>query len=333
MTLRFATFNLFQFAAYPYSYYTKKGRFSQVKWKTKILWVGEQIIKLNCDVIAFQEVFSTYELEELVKSLGFKYFATVQVPKKSLTNDKVFISTTVALASKYEITDISTVKAHGKSLKDLNFKTHFTFARLPIKAKIKINDKTSIFVYVAHFKSNRENEFEYIFCKNDSLEYKKEQSKKALDFGKALSLEQRLAEASSLFFDMKKIKGTPIVFMCDLNDKEFSLVHEALRNKSYYTNKNTNDYLLYDTYDLYKKKVYNPHPEAKEIKRAATSYYQGNGNVLDYIFVSKHFKNDSANNIFKISSYEVFDSHIKESIKSNLLKSDHAQVVIECELL
>lgn len=333
MILRFATFNLFQFAAYPYSFYTKKGRFSYDNWQKKTLWIKEQITNLNCDVIAFQEVFSQKELEEILKDLGFNYFVCVEVPKKSTTNEKVFKSTSVALASKYEILEVSKIKVHGKSIKDLNFKTHFSFSRVPIKAKIKINEKQSIFVYASHFKSNRDNEFEYTFTKSDSLEHKKEQTKKALDFGKALSLQQRLAEASSLFFDMKKIKDEPIIFMCDLNDKEFALVHDALRNNSYYTNKNKDDYLLHDAYNLFNKKEKNPHPEAKEIKRLATSYYQGKGNVLDYIFVSRHFKKDSKNQVFKISSYEVLDEHLKESLKSNLLKSDHAQVVLECELL
>lgn len=333
MTLRFATFNLFQFAAYPNSFYTKKGRFSQEKWNKKISWISKQILDLNCDIIAFQEVFSQKDLEDLVKELGFKYFACVQVPKKSPTNDKVFISTTVALASKYEISEVFKVKVHGKSLQEMNFKTHFSFSRLPIKAKIKINDKQSIIVYVAHFKSNRDNEFEYVFTKNDSLEYKKEKTKEALQFSKALSLQQRLAEASSLFFDIKKVKDTPIVFMCDLNDKEFSLVHEALRNKSYYNNKDSDDYLLHDAYELFEKKSYNPHPEQKKALRVPTSYYQGKGNVLDYIFISKHFKKDNESTLFKITSFEVFDKHLEDNVNGDILKSDHAQVLVECELL
>ena len=116
--------------------------------------------------------------------------------------------------------------------------------------------------------------------------------------------------------------------MCDLNDKEYSLAIEALTNKEYHEkvreNRKNKSYLLYDAYYLYDKKIYNPHPLQKEIKRTPTSYYQGYGNVLDYIFVSKELK--------KISSYEIFDKHLQENPHGSLLKSDHAIVVCEVNL-
>lgn len=56
-----------------------------------------------------------------------------------------------------------------------------------------------------------------------------------------------------------------------------------------------------------------------------TSYYQGYGNVIDYIFVSKELKD-------KIISYKVFDEHLKRNPNGSLLESDHAQVVCELNL-
>ena len=91
------------------------------------------------------------------------------------------------------------------------------------------------------------------------------------------------------------------------------------------------DYLLLDAYYYCKTKVYNPHPEQKEIKRTPTSYFAGKGNVLDYVFVSNTFDKNRKNSIGKITSYEVLDKHLQKNHNGSLLTSDHAQVVCELE--
>jgi len=329
MKLRIGTFNLFQFVEPPFSWYIKKDTFSLKQWQEKTTWIKKQIEDMNCDIIGFQEVFSKDSLEKLTKELGFNYFVTVDNAKLDKQNPNVFKSTILALASKYPILEVLKVQVNGKSILKHTFKGHFKFSRIPIKALIELPNNKKITVYVNHFKSNRLNEFEYIFDKSHTLKEKKEQSKEALDKNYSKALKQRLCETSSLFYDFKKT-STPIICMGDLNDKEFSLSIEALTNRAYHENKNKNSYLLYDAYYLYDKKIYNPHPEQKEIKRTATSYYQGYGNVIDYIFVSKEFNKKEKNSIGKITSYEIFDKHLQKNPHGSLLESDHAQVV--CEL-
>ena len=328
MKLRIGTFNLFQFAEPPFSWYIKKDKFSKEQWQEKISWIKKQIQDMDCDIIGFQEVFSKDSLEKLTKELGFNYFVTVDNAKLDKINQKVFKSTTVALASKYPILEIQKVQVHGKSILKHKFKGHFKFSRTPIKALIELENKEKITLYVNHFKSNRLNEFEYIFNKKHTLKEKKEQTKEALEKDYSKALKQRLCETSSLFYDFKKT-STPIICVGDLNDKEYSLSIDALTNRAYHDNKNKNSYILYDAYYLCNKKIYNPHPEQKEIKRTPTSYYQGYGNVIDYIFVSKEFNKKEKNSIGEISSYEIFDSHLQKNPHGSLLQSDHAQVVCQ----
>jgi hypothetical protein len=184
-----------------------------------------------------------------------------------------------------------------------------------------------------HLKSNRENEFEYVFTKDSTLSEKKEKVKKALEDNYSLSLKQRLCEASSIFKDISHTKN-PAILMTDLNDKEFCLTIEALTNKKYHNESlKKDDYLLLDAYYYFKKEIYNPHPEQKEIKRTPTSYFAGKGNVLDYIFVSKLFNKNRKNHIGQITSYEVFDKHLQKNHDGSLLNSDHAQVVCELEFI
>ena len=65
MKIRIGTFNLFQFVEPPYSWYTKKEKFTIIEWEEKIAWIKKQINSMNCDIIGFQEVFSKDALKEL----------------------------------------------------------------------------------------------------------------------------------------------------------------------------------------------------------------------------------------------------------------------------
>jgi endonuclease/exonuclease/phosphatase family metal-dependent hydrolase len=332
MKIRVGTFNLFQFVEPPYSWYTKKEKFNIEQWEEKTTWIKNQISEMNCDIIGFQEVFSKKALKTLLGELGFKYFKTIDNPKSDKKNDKVFTSTIVGLASKYPIRNLKRIEIDFTALKKHHLDGFFKFARAPIKATIALPNQKDLDVYVCHLKSNRDNEFEYVFTKNSTLAEKKEKVKKSLEDNYSQSLKQRLCEASSIFSDIKRT-ANPAVLMTDLNDKEFSITIEALTNQKYHDDSLKKDaYLLLDAYYFFEKKVYNPHPEQKEIKRTPTSYFAGKGNILDYIFVSNLFDKNKANNIGKITSYEVFDKHLQKNQNGSLLSSDHAQVVCELEI-
>jgi hypothetical protein len=331
MKIRIGTFNLFQFVEPPYSWYTKKEKFTPQQWEEKTTWIKQQIINMNCDIIGFQEVFSKKALKTLVNELGFKYFKTIDGAKTDSKNEKIFISTTVAIASKYPIRNLKRVEIDFSSLKKHYVEGFFKFAREPIKASIILPNEKELNAYVCHLKSNRDNEFEYIFTKDSTMQEKKEKVTKALKENYSLSLKQRLCEASSIFSDIK-LTNKPSILMTDLNDKEFSLTIDALTNKKYHDETlNEDDFLLLDAYHLDDKEVYNPHPEFKGIKRTPTSYFAGKGNVLDYVFISNHFDKNKENHIGEVISYEVFNKHLVKNQNGSLLNSDHAQVVCEIE--
>jgi endonuclease/exonuclease/phosphatase family metal-dependent hydrolase len=331
MKIRIGTFNLFQFVEPPYSWYTKKEKFTPQQWEEKTTWIKQQIIDMNCDIIGFQEVFSKKALKTLVNELDFKYFKTIDGAKTDSKNEKIFISTTVAIASKYPIRNLKRVEIDFSSLKKHYVEGFFKFAREPIKASIILPNEKELNAYVCHLKSNRDNEFEYIFTKDSTMQEKKEKVTKALKENYSLSLKQRLCEASSIFSDIK-LTNKPSILMTDLNDKEFSLTIDALTNKKYHDETlNEDDFLLLDAYHLDDKEVYNPHPEFKGIKRTPTSYFAGKGNVLDYVFISNHFDKNKENHIGEVISYEVFDKHLVKNQNGSLLNSDHAQVVCEIE--
>lgn len=314
MIIKTATFNLFQFCSPEFSFYTKKEKFKKDDWEEKKNWIKKQLQKMDCDIVGFQEVFSQEELKELVLECGFKEFVVTQNPKLDEKN-RVYKSTTVALASKFPI----------KNIENISKSSDFTFAREPIKAIISLKNDLDINVYVAHLKSNRLNEFEYKFTKDSTLEEKKEKLNIALKNNYSLSLKQRLNEAKALHFDIKK-QILPSILLCDLNDREFSITIDALTNKRFYKNElKKDDFILFDSYDIAPKKVYNPHPEFKGLKRVPTSYFVGHGNTLDFIFVSKDLENC-------VKNHKVFDEHLQKNRNGTLKQSDHAQVVCEIEI-
>ena len=333
MKIKVGTFNLFQFVEPPFSWYTKKEKFTNKEWEEKTAWIKKQIQVMDCDVIGFQEVFSKDALKDLLFELGFKYFKTIDNAKLDKKNESVYISTTVALASKFPIKNLKKVQIDFSTLKKHNVEGFFKFAREAIKATIILPNQLEISLYVCHLKSNRENEFEYIFTKDEKLEDKLKKVKTALENNYSMSLKQRLCEASSLFSDIKR-NNKPTILVCDLNDREFSLTIDALTNKKYHNETlKKDDFLLIDAYHLFEKKIYNPHPEFKGIKRTPTSYFAGKGNVLDFIFVSKHFDKKNKNSIAKVTNYEILDTHLQKNQNGSLLNSDHAQVVCELEFL
>jgi len=325
MKLRVGTFNLYQFVEPPYSCYTRKGKYNQRQWLEKTLWIKKQILTMDCDIIGFQEVFSKEALETLVKELGYEHFATVDDAKPSETTPNKYTTTTVAIASKHPILNIQDVDLHALSLEKHQFKDVFAFSRIPIKAMISLPNGKELLVYVCHLKSNRLNEFEYVF----NLAQKKERVFKILEESRSGALRQRLCEASSLYYDIQSSQHTPTVLLCDLNDKEYSLTIEALTSPAYHdTSEDT--HVLYDASYQYKEEVHNPHPEQKKPKRTPTSYFKSKGNVLDYIFISEHFNKESMYKIGTVTNYRVLDAHLQTHKDGSIIQSDHAQVV--CEL-
>jgi len=332
MKVRVGTFNLYQFVEPPFACYTRKGKYNQRQWLEKTLWIKNQIRNMDCDIIGFQEVFSKKALETLVKELGLEHFATVDDAKLSETTPTKYITTTVAIASKYPITKIQGVDVHAPTLEKHHFKDAFVFSRVPIKATISLPSGKDLLVYVCHLKSNRLNAFEYIFKKEDTLVDKKERVFKMIEEKRSKALRQRLCEASSLFYDIQSSQQLPTLLMCDLNDKEYSLTIDALTNPAYHDDRSEDPPLLYDAGYQYKEKVDNPHPEQIKPRRTPTSYFKSKGNVLDYIFISEHFNKENTCKIGRVTNYQILDTHLQTHKDGSIIHSDHAQVVCELTL-
>lgn len=309
--MKITTINLFQYCNPDFSYYTKKEKFKKEDWNKKNRWINEKISKLNSDLIVFQEVFSHEDLKEICLNNGLKYFCIVDEPQ---LQNKTYQTCVVALASKYPIIEIQNIKCDE----------NFSFARKPIKAKIRIQDKELI-IYAVHLKSNRLNEFEHKFTVNSSFEEKFIKNKSSLD-NKTSALFQRFNEVKYLNLDINESLKTNknIIIAGDFNDRLYSFCLEILKSNEYLKDilnydecskmKNNYESILFDAYEIYSKNDYK--------NRKYTSYFLSVGNVIDFILVSENLKN--------ICDYIVDDEHLKDNKNGSLLNSDHA--IVSCSL-
>lgn len=334
MQIRCGTFNLYQFVEPPFAWYEPHNVYSDAEWLMKKEWIKEQILKMECDVIGFQEVFSSAILKSLVEELGFIHFETVETPVTDIDNSLVFIKPVVAIASKYPIISVNPVKVPDSIMEEIPVKEDFKFSRIPIKATIHIDGSGDIVFYVSHLKSKNPAVKDVPFNPSDALDKKILATLRARSRGHVISLLQRGAEAAALYHEISETlhthKEVPVILLGDLNDDEHSIPIEALTNRERLL-KIKNDPISGDDQQIvYNHKLYDAFdlaPNQSGQKRLPTHYYGKLGNVLDYIFVSNALNEKNRQHVGRVSEYKVLDRHLKCDDIENKTQSDHAQVV------
>ncbi len=182
-----------------------------------------------------------------------------------------------------------------------------------------------------------------VYEKNTDIDWeiKTKEYMQARSRGQISSLIQRGKETTILYHDITETinqNNEPLVVLGDLNEVDESVVFESLTN-----NQPVNS--IYDTsidrlpklvkssiftYQLYD--AYHLATHQNDTRRAPTNFFRKSGEVLDYILVSNdlNLKNPYHKGI--VTSYRVFDSHLKADGISDKKLSDHAQVVATLSL-
>ena len=97
-------------------------------------------------------MFSPLELQELAAKRNLPYFGTVS--ETGIKELYVYDKPIVALASKFPIISLESVKVKESVLDDLNIKPSFSFSRPPLKAELFVEGFGKLLVYVVHLKSH-----------------------------------------------------------------------------------------------------------------------------------------------------------------------------------
>lgn len=334
-----ATLNLFNYIEPPEAFYDTDNIYTQRQWQEKEKWINQQLKELNPDIVGFQEVFSPSALELLVKEHGLTHFVTVSDP--GVGNQHVYDKPVVALASKFPILSADEVKVPSSVIDKIKLQSGFHFSRPPIRAIVKIDDFTSVLVYVMHLKSKRSQlESGGLTTENDNVMIA--DSLLAEIQGSWMSTIQRGTEAMVIYHDIVEqmlVCERPVIVMGDLNDtidsaalqpligshKLDRLDGKMINNLLLAHQRIMGQFILHDAFDLQDK--------VKPEQRKPTHYFMNKGSVLDYILLSKDFKPEYDQSLASVEKYRVNDKHlINPHYIDDAGCSDHAPVMIEVEI-
>lgn len=293
----------------------------------------EYLSEYQPDIIGFQEVFSPESLKELVTEQGYGYFEVVDQPE--VIDDFIYKRPVVAIASRYPIVDIISIKPNIKLAQTIGLTDDFTFSRKVLRATIDVPHMGNCDCYVVHFKSKRPM---IEIDENDtsrSVEQTIIESLKADVAGGWGSTIRRGSEATLLMIDMierREITGYPMVLMGDFNNTlaDGVLSHLLTSTLRFASAIDCEAYLakycLNDAWDLFQlalskeaNEIYDANEvddtaleinQNEKIARTPTHYYGGDGSVLDYILMSCEFDASYHDSLYEVSAYHTYNRHL-----------------------
>lgn len=308
------TLNLFNYLAPPNAYYQLDNIYTREEWQKKQHWLNQHIIKLNSDIVGFQEVFSHHELKDQTFALGYPYFACLATPK--IESDYIYSQPPVALASRFPITQLSLVSTSELE----HVPTGFDFSRAPLHVTLDTPTLGLCDVYVVHLKSQRSS-----IERQEGQPVQQQWHNEIM--GQWQSSIQRGTEARLLHQFVTKVKtetGRPCLILGDFNQDIRQPELSSLLSRGLFRQANSADalaaYHLFDSYEL-AQSVTTPRP--------STHYLAEKGSILDYILASGEFHPQSATRRATILRHHVADQHlIRPSFEQDQFSSDHASVSI-----
>lgn len=338
--MKFASFNLFQYVAPEYYWYKREPRasYTEAEWIQKQAWVSQRLSLMDADVIGFQEVFSFAALQQLCAEVGYPYFAIVDQPATLPEDPQVFISSIVALASRFPLNNIRSVPLDPAVQTELFLPDGFQFSRLPVCAEVETPLLGEVTVYVLHLKSKRAASLDISYQDEIPWEERGRDTLLRLSRANVASLLQRGAEASLVYHrvshDLNNNRQRQIVVLGDLNDDQHSTPFEALsmQEKIYAIGgveqeawpedfiPKLHDYRLSDSFRIA--------PTTRQTVRPFTHIHHGAGSCLDHILVSNALNPQNGRAVAEVMDYQVWNQHLDHDGVPNRLQSDHGQVCI-----
>ena len=349
LSLKIATFNLFNYLEPPNAFYDFERIYSAEQWQKKQQWIAEYLREYQPDIIGFQEVFSSESLKQLVATQGYDYFAVVDQPE--VIDEFIYRSPVVAIAARYPIVDIEAVQPNPELAIALGLGTDFSYSRKVLRATVNVPHIGHCDCYVVHFKSKRSMLELDEKNKNWSPEKTIIESLKAQIAGGWGSTIQRGSEAALLMIEMisrRENTEHPMVLMGDFNNSlTDGVLSHLLTNSLRFVSAIDRDaylakYCLNDAWDLYQAVLTDESSESNEVnvtgqvakhKRTPTHYFGAGSSVLDYILLSCEFDASYHDSLYQVSAYDTYDRHLINPIFARDGEStDHGVVLVTLTL-
>lgn len=322
--ISFATFNLYNLQLPEVEWHKKV--YSQAEYAEKIKWSAATLIRLDADVIAFQELWSKQCLVDLFEAAGLEKDYTLCFIKDEWYN----IAVAAAVRKPWQVierknhkdfpSNINLSKPRSSDGEDdeLNI-TIDRFSRTVLQLSISHEDAQAklptIEVLITHLKSKLPT---VLGTKNKALKVHQEA------IGSALSTIRRTSEAAALrvlLTTLMKETDQPVVVLGDLNDgalsNTLSIITQQPPSRMYESSRvgNRNDTGLYTASLL---------QQMKSLKDAYyTHEFKGIQEVIDHVLVSEQFYDHSDRRVWSFREMRVWNDYLEDDDSSS---SDHGVV-------
>jgi endonuclease/exonuclease/phosphatase family metal-dependent hydrolase len=320
---RVGTFNLCNLALPDQIFYHREF-YSPETYDRKICWIGEQLDRMQPDLIGFQEVFHKEALQEALEQSD--YCHGFHLAAVTPTGD----TPAVALASRFPILNYRYIENFPVAARlDIQGATipltHFS--RPVLAVRLRLTEAVECMVFVVHLKSKRPIIPDNV-DRQDPIEIAKGQSR---------SLMLRAAESIALrvlLMEVLQHRDYPVIVLGDMNDGGTSVTSQIisgevpLRKFDPDRKRKIWDILLYHVKDIQARQSYGDF--------YYTHIHNGYYDSLDHIMVSQEFVTQNPKRIGRVVYVSVFNDHLLDETLSPehmpRWQSDHGQVVASIEL-
>jgi endonuclease/exonuclease/phosphatase family metal-dependent hydrolase len=314
-TLMVANANVLNLALPSRRFYPNQEPYSEAEAQRKTNWLGQQMARLNADVLAVQEVWDEAALRAAVAASGLRY-STVAAPGAEAGAQG---TPRVALATRLELHSLESVREFLPQevvpLPDLP--PHAAFERPVLHARLRLPKSEMLLnLLVVHLKSKRPK-----FLQDASGRPSEDAEDPAVLARATLrSLAMRAAEAAALrglVFRLAKGRSGPLILMGDMNDSPHSVTTQMIAaTQAVAYDRQARDVALFHALDV----------QVEGLRRDVlfSHVHQGWPEMLDQIWVSEEFVAGSRFAIGDVKRVEVFNDHLQEPRDGT--RSDHGFV-------
>ncbi|WP_426106207.1 endonuclease/exonuclease/phosphatase family protein [Massilia sp. TSP1-1-2] len=317
-------------------YGEKHPHFTPEQYRLKTEWIRNQLLKMNADIIGFQEVFEERALRDCLTGTPMSdWHLFVANPTGALPVN--------AILSRYPIKEAAVVDAMPSPFQFFDDRPTSAaldsepvaipmerFSRGVLTATIAFGDQLTLCVMVLHLKSKRP-----ILARGVGRD---EADLPELARGSVRSLIRRGIEACGvrqLLSDMlARDETVPICVLGDLNDSDSAVTSSVILGEEPRRGLPQDEKLrrwkqvLQNCRDVQaRKSLENFH---------YTYIHNGHYESLDNIFVSNHFADANVQRIGKVVDVRLFNDHVIDSANSMDRKpmhvTDHGQVLVNIDI-
>jgi hypothetical protein len=305
--------------------------YSQAQYRKKTDWIRNQLLRMNADIIGFQEIFEEQALRDCLTGTHMENWPlcvanpTGKNPVNAIVSRFPIVKTEVIedLPFVFDFFDDKKMTEPFDSI-PVNIPLK-KFSRGVLKAEIKINENLLVLVVVLHLKSKRPLLPEGI--DRDTATYPE------LAKGNVRSLIRRAIESCGvrqiLSDEIDQDETKPIFILGDLNDNDTAVTNQAIIGEDPFHKLPREErvkrwqHVFQNCKDIQaRKSIENFH---------YTYIHNGHYESLDNLFASNHFADLNARKIGRIIDVRLYNDHViddKTSMdKKPIHVTDHGQVV------